>query len=74
MGRPRARPKKKYTHKGVRVRRNGQNDVVFLRKTPKRWKDQSGVWYDAQGRQMAIEGLEPYFLLDLTTIRAIEDR
>lgn len=74
MGRRKAKIKPKYTHKGVRTRANGKSDVVFLRKTPKRWKDQSGVWYDASGRQMGIEGLEPFFLIDLTTVRAIEDR
>lgn len=72
--RPKRKPK--YTHTGVRINFYGSNQVVFLRKTAKRWMDQTLTWYDAQGCQMGA-GRDSSFVatceLDLTTIRAIED-
>ncbi|WPJ68502.1 hypothetical protein OMDBNIEC_00016 [Salmonella phage STP-SP5] len=71
--RPKSKPK--YTHTGVRINYNGNNRVVFLRKTSKRWKDQSGTWFNAQGQQMGLNSYYPPTCeLDLTTIRPIEDR
>lgn len=70
-----AKRKPKYTHTGVRVNYNGENRVVFLHKTPKRWQDQSGTWFNAQGAQLGLRTQYiPTCELDLTTIRAIEDR
>lgn len=70
----RPKGKRKYTHTGVRINYYGENRVVFLHKTPKQWQDQSGTWFNSQGRQMGLYGLPPTCELDLTTIRAIEDR
>lgn len=46
----RPKGKRKYTHTGVRINYYGENRVVFLHKTPKQWQDQSGTWFNAQGR------------------------
>lgn len=70
----RPKGKRKYTHTGVRINYYGENRVVFLHKTPKQWQDPSGTWFNAQGKQMGLYGLPPTCELDLTTIRAIEDR
>lgn len=70
-----AKRKPKYTHKGVLLNYNKQDEVVFLRKTAKRWIDQYGRWYDVQGLQLGWRNcaFRPTGEIDLTTVSALED-